>query len=186
MIKHYEAATRQITSRVEQRCSDVAFRRRLYLHADYNHAKDEIATPKEFFDRLTREFRFTLDAAATSSNARCRRFFTQTGDALSRRWKGRVFCNPPFYGPGLGAWVKKAYEEAKTGATVVLLVPARTNTAWWAEHALRATEIRFVEGWLFKMFSRAVLLVFTPKRTRSPRVSTIPAKIAQDTLKAVH
>ena len=39
--------------------------------------------------------------------------------------------NPP-YGEGIGAFVKKAFYEAAQGATVICLVPARTDTKWWA------------------------------------------------------
>ena len=37
----------------------------------------------------------------------------------------------------------------------MVLYPARTNALWWAEYALRASEIKFVEGWLFKVFGRS-------------------------------
>ena len=52
--------------------------------------------------------------------------------------------NPP-YGRGIGKWMKKAYESAQSGATVVCLVPARTDTGWWHDYAMRG-EVRFVRG----------------------------------------
>jgi len=52
--------------------------------------------------------------------------------------------NPP-YGREIGKWVKKAYESAQSGATVVCLVPARTDTAWWHDYCAKG-EIRFVRG----------------------------------------
>lgn len=55
---------------------------------------------------------------------------------------GRVFCNPP-YGRALGAWVRKAYEEAQAGTTVVLLIPARTDTAYFHDYIYGKAEIRF-------------------------------------------
>lgn len=42
--------------------------------------------------------------------------------------------------------MKNAYEEAQKGATVVCLLPARTDTSWWHEHVMKAREIRFVRG----------------------------------------
>ena len=39
----------------------------------------------------------------------------------------------------------KASEAAKAGATVVCLVPARTDTAWWHEHVIKH-EVRFIKG----------------------------------------
>ena len=58
---------------------------------------------------------------------------------------GAVFCNPP-YGREVGKWVHKAYEEAKSGTTIVLLIPARTDTAYFHEYIYGHAEIRFVRG----------------------------------------
>ena len=58
---------------------------------------------------------------------------------------GPVFCNPP-YGREVGKWVRKAYEEAKHGATVVLLIPARTDTTYFHDYIYGRAEIRFVRG----------------------------------------
>jgi site-specific DNA-methyltransferase (adenine-specific) len=41
--------------------------------------------------------------------------------------------------------MKKAYESSLAGATVVCLVPARTDTAWWHDYAMQG-EIRFLRG----------------------------------------
>ncbi len=45
----------------------------------------------------------------------------------------------------IGKWMKKAYESALAGATVVCLVPARTDTAWWFDYCAKG-EIRFIKG----------------------------------------
>jgi len=52
--------------------------------------------------------------------------------------------NPP-YGRVIGDWMRKAYEESRKGATVVCLVPARTDTRWWHDYAMKG-EIRFIKG----------------------------------------
>ena len=57
---------------------------------------------------------------------------------------GVVWCNPP-YGKRLPAWVAKGMESADAGATVVMLLPARTDRRWWHTHAMRG-EVRFIEG----------------------------------------
>ncbi|MGD7664880.1 DNA N-6-adenine-methyltransferase [Brevibacillus laterosporus] len=54
------------------------------------------------------------------------------------------WMNPP-YGKEIGKWVKKAFEEASKGATVVCLLPARTDTKWWHEYCMKG-EIRLVKG----------------------------------------
>lgn len=109
-------------------------------------ATDEWATPHYLFCQLDAEFRFTRDVCATPGNAKCTRYFTRKQDGLSQDWApDSCWCNPP-YGKTIGAWIRKAYEESQRGATVVCLVPARTDTAWWHDWAMKATEIRYLRG----------------------------------------
>ena len=58
---------------------------------------------------------------------------------------GSVFCNPP-YGRSIGLWVEKAYNEAKNGTTIVLLIPSRTDTSYFHDYIYGKAEIRFVRG----------------------------------------
>lgn len=54
--------------------------------------------------------------------------------------------NPP-YGREIGRWVAKAHQEARmNGATVVALIPARTDTAYWHDHIQDIAEVRFIRG----------------------------------------
>ncbi len=105
---------------------------------------DQWATPQEVFDRLNAEFGFDLDVCALPGNAKCRRYFTPKEDGLKQEWKGACWMNPP-YGREIGKWMQMAYESSLKGATVVCLVPARTDTAWWHEYVTRG-EVRFVRG----------------------------------------
>lgn len=102
-------------------------------------------TPQAFFDLVDGEFGFTLDAAAASHNAKCERFYDERNDGLMCPWEGTVWCNPP-YGRGIKEWVSKGYAEAQAGATVVMLIPARTDTRYWHDYVMRAHEIRFIAG----------------------------------------
>lgn len=111
----------------------------------------EWATPQDFYDRLNSEFGFTLDAASTHENAKCEKHYTAEDDGLTKSWSGEiVWLNPPYTsGPRcakvIRAWVEKAYMESQRGALVVCLVPARTDSVWWHEYAIKG-EIRFVRG----------------------------------------
>ncbi len=112
----------------------------------FSSASDEWSTPQTFFDVLNDEFGFTLDVCATETNAKCKRYFTREEDGLKQPWgSNRCWMNPP-YGRQIGAWMAKADAEASTGALVVCLVPARTDTGWWHDYAAKADEIRFVRG----------------------------------------
>ena len=104
-------------------------------------------TPQDVFGKLNDEFGFVLDAAASDRNAKCPIYYTPEIDGLSPSWNqgGAVFCNPP-YGREIGKWVKKAYEEARWGYPIVLLIPARTDTAYFHDYINGKAEIRFVRG----------------------------------------
>ena len=111
----------------------------------FSSKKTEWETPQALFDELNREFGFTLDVCALPENAKCDLFFTPKTDGLSQSWKGHMcWMNPP-YGREIGKWVKKAYEESQRGATVVCLLPARTDTRWFHEYCTKG-EIRFIKG----------------------------------------
>ena len=112
----------------------------------FSSETEEWATPQDFFDEANKEFGpFTLDVCATTVNAKCNIFYTKAEDSLSQVWSGKCWMNPP-YGRTIGVWVKKAYESSLCGATVVCLVPSRTDVAWWHEYAMLADEIRFIRG----------------------------------------
>jgi phage N-6-adenine-methyltransferase len=110
----------------------------------FSSATAEWSTPQELFDELDAEFDFELDVCATAGNAKCNRYFTQADDGLAQKWRGVCWMNPP-YGAGIGAWVRKAYESSLLGATVVCLLPARTDTRWWQD-CCAAGEVRFLRG----------------------------------------
>lgn len=109
-------------------------------------ARGDWETPPDFFQKVDAEFHFTLDAAASASNAKCPRFYTVDDDALAQVWSGVVWVNPP-YGRGLKLWVSKALRSAEAGATVVMLLPARTDTqAFHMAYGKPNVEIRFLPG----------------------------------------
>lgn len=66
-------------------------------------------------------------------------------DGLVIPWAGRVFVNPPF--SDLDLWAPKcAYESREAGASVILLLPARTDTVYWHEAISTAAAICFWKG----------------------------------------
>lgn len=112
----------------------------------FSSKTDEWATPQSLFDRLDGGFHFTLDAAANEGNHKCERYYTPEMDGLSLPWEGTVWCNPP-YGRQIGKWVRKAYyEHMKHNNTIVLLLPARTDTKWFHEYILGRAQIFFIKG----------------------------------------
>jgi len=117
------------------------------MNADvmFSSKTDLWETPRDFFDKLDAEFHFNLDVCALPENAKCTAFYTPELDGLSQTWYGRCWCNPP-YGRQVGRWVAKAAQSAAEGATVVMLLPARTDTAWFHDYIYGRAEVRFVRG----------------------------------------
>jgi phage N-6-adenine-methyltransferase len=131
---------------------------------------DVWATPQWLFDALDKEFGFTLDPCTNGENAKCAKFYTMQDNGLLQNWGGEcVFMNPPY--SECKAWMGKAYGASLEGATVVCLVPARTDTDWWHEYAMKG-EVRLIRGRL--KFGDAVnpapfpsaVIVFRPRSYR--------------------
>lgn len=110
----------------------------------FSSASEEWATPQDFFDNLNKEFHFTVDVCATPENAKVSTYYTKQDDSLSLEWTGICWMNPP-YGRNIKRWVKKAWESAQKGSTVVCLLPARTDTSWWHDYCMKG-EVRFIRG----------------------------------------
>jgi len=116
----------------------------------------EWETPWDLYNKLDMEFGFTLDVCATSENAKFHILYTKQDDALKLGWCGVCWMNPPYgepekpckpkckkkkcvkrgyhiseYVPGVIDWVKKARDESLKGATVVCLLPVRSDTKWF-------------------------------------------------------
>lgn len=139
----------------------------------FSSATDQWATPRDFFALLDATYRFELDVCADAGNATCRRYFNEQDDGLRQEWApNRCWMNPP-YGREIGRWMRKAMEESRKGATVVCLVPARTDTAWWHDYAMKG-EVTFLRGRL--KFGNATsgapfpsaVVVFRPPAEKSP------------------
>lgn len=108
--------------------------------------RHDYGTPRALFERYHRIYRFTLDACATKENAKCRRFFTPERDGLKQKWTGRVWCNPPYC--DLAEWVNKAQVSVSLGHcdVVVMLLPARTDTAIFHDVIKPHGQIEFLRG----------------------------------------
>lgn len=114
------------------------------MSVHFSSNTDLWATPQDFFDELNKIYQFDIDVCALPTNAKCKVYFTPEQDGLAQPWVGMCWMNPP-YGREIIKWMKKAYESSLEGATVVCLVPARTDTKWWHEYAMKG-DIEFIRG----------------------------------------
>lgn len=122
------------------------------MSVHFSSKTDEWETPQDLFDNLNKIHSFGIDVCATKENAKCKYYYSKSEDGLTIDWKEHLnkldesayWMNPP-YGRTIGLWMKKAYEESLKGCKVVCLVPARTDTKWWHEYAMRG-KIEFIRG----------------------------------------
>jgi site-specific DNA-methyltransferase (adenine-specific) len=138
---------------------------------------DEWETPDDLFKKLDDEFHFTLDSCASDENHKVDKYYTIKTDGLNSPWSGVVWCNPPY--SDLPSWIKKAYDEAQKGSTVVMLIYSRTDTKYWHNYIMKADEIRFIKGRVIfkgagnKSPAPSSIIVFRPfSKATSPKVST--------------
>lgn len=92
-------------------------------------------TPKALYQGLDAEFGFDFDPCPVNPKF----------DGLNVEWHQCNFVNPP-YGRQIGKWIDKGWKEYQKGKTVVFLIPSRTDTKWWHQYCMKATEIRFIKG----------------------------------------
>jgi phage N-6-adenine-methyltransferase len=131
-----------------QHAAEVArLRQKARQKAYHESQRYDWETPPAVFAEYDAEFHFTLDVCASDQTAKCARYFTPADDGLTQDW-GQEICwmNPP-YGDAIGKWMEKAYRSSLAGATVVCLVPARTDVQWWHAWVIdKASEVRLRKG----------------------------------------
>lgn len=126
----------------------------------FSSNRDDWETPSDFFLKLDQEFNFTLDPCSNGKNFKCPNFYTPEQDGLMQDWgQNTVFCNPLIPKKGKqDSWVEKCYKESLSGATVVALLPARTDTERFHKYILGKAEVRFLKGRLvFEIDKKPVL-----------------------------
>jgi len=80
---------------------------------------------------------------ADETNYKVSKYFDEEENGLKQDWgKYTCWCNPPYQDPM--PWIEKAEEAAHLGATVVMLLPVDTSTAWFRAAFYGADEIVFL------------------------------------------
>lgn len=112
----------------------------------FSSGNDVWCTPKWLFDDLNELWKFTLDAACMKETALCSKYYTPDDNSLIQDWNNDiVWLNPPY--SDLKPWLSKAVESYKSGSTVVILVPARTDTQAFQYYAAKECScICFIKG----------------------------------------
>ena len=120
------------------------------LAGKFRSEKQDWATPAEVFAPRAREFCFTLDAAANSTNAKAESFFTETENGLAQDWKRNIVWLSSICLPRPGGWRIGCANPARAAA--LLAQPSscsfqRGQTLFGSMTTAPAlAEIRFIRG----------------------------------------
>lgn len=118
------------------------------------HSRTDWQTPDHVLNLVRKVGRIMLDPCTTYENpTAAQAFLTAEVDGLSRPWHcadgepiGLIYCNPP-YGRAIGKWVNKCGDESLLHkGTVIALVPANTDTAWYDDAIESADAVCEVRG----------------------------------------
>jgi hypothetical protein len=106
-------------------------------------------TPAYVLDPVRKAFGgfIELDPCTTLDNpVGAERFYCPPQDGAELPWDAAtIFVNPP-YSKARERWVRRCIEAASTGSTVILLMPAATDTRIWQQAAAAASGIVLVRG----------------------------------------
>lgn len=103
------------------------------IRVHFSSITDNWSTPKEVYENLNKEFLFNFDPCPLGGT-----------NGLNVDWGTSTFCNPPY--SNIKEWIKYGYIQSLSKRTVVFLIPSRTDTRWWHEYVMKASEIRFIKG----------------------------------------
>lgn len=104
----------------------------------FSQKTDDWSTPKDFYNKLNREFNFDFDPCPLRSE----------DDGLLVDWMGNIFINPPY--SNVAPFLAKGLDQLEIGNAKVLvyLLAARTDTKWFHNYIYNnpRAEVRFIKG----------------------------------------
>ena len=105
------------------------------MNVHFSSQRLDWRTPEGVIQELEKEFGKMFDPCPPNPQF----------NGLEIDWGGANFVNPP-YGREITKWCEKAFKEWKKGKTIIMLIASRTDTKWWHDYIMKATEIRFIKG----------------------------------------
>jgi len=102
-----------------------------------------IRTPKDIWNKLSKEFNFTVDACASNKNHLIAKYWTKENSALDKNWDGEIVYCHPMYDITIPKFVKKAFDSK---CLTVFLLPASTNSEYFHKYFYKKdnVDIRFL------------------------------------------
>ena len=90
-----------------------------------------IRTPRIIWEKLSKEFDFTIDACASDKNHLVDRYWTKEQDAIKQDWNNEVIYCHPMFDQHTPKFIKKAIES---NSLCVFLLPASTNAKYFHDY----------------------------------------------------
>jgi len=121
-------------------------------HVAHNSGQNEWYTPAEIIERARRTMLvIDLDPAscdAAQQTIKAKKFYSIADDGLSKKWKGRVWLNPPYAKDLCHRFIKKLLESYAANEVVeaIVLVNNATETAWMQPLLRACSAICFPSG----------------------------------------
>jgi len=106
---------------------------------NFEQKRNDYETPPELLIKglkiAGREQKFELDVCCSSKNVPAFNYYIEgEHNGLVEDWMSVNWCNPPYN--ECPKWVKKAYDEQQKGHKTVMLIPVRTETAYYHNYIL--------------------------------------------------
>ena len=153
-------------------------------HQSARSIKTEWLTPPWILEKLGE---FDLDPCAPVNRPWniAKHHYTIEDDGLSKKWFGKVFCNPPY--DNAGEWLNKLHDHGNW----IALIFARTETEmFFSEVWDKADAILFIKGrlWFYHVTGEkarsnggapSVLIAYGNDSVETLRESGIPGKFIQ-------
>mgnify|MGYP003137796846 CR=1 FL=1 len=99
-----------------------------------------IRTPPKIWERLNKEYNFTIDLCASNENHLCDRYYTKEINALEQDWSNELAYLHPMFDSKIGKFVEKAYNTKNS--IFVMLLPASTHTKYFHEYLYNKTNVK--------------------------------------------
>lgn len=118
-------------------------------HVSHNSGNNEWYTPPEYIE-AARSVLGAIDldpASSVKANeiVKARRFYTTEDDGLTKRWRGKVWMNPPYAADLIGKFTSKLCEHVRSSdiSEAIVLVNNATEAEWFEDMAALASTILF-------------------------------------------
>jgi len=114
--------------------------------ASFNRAtsRQDYETPTSLILAVENRFgKIGFDLAASTHNAKAKKFFSVADDSLSQDWSALnpslLWLNPPF--ANIAPWAEKCWRSSQQGCRILFLVPGSVGANWFGKFVLSKSHI---------------------------------------------